>query len=190
MKRIKLPRGTWSRQQVARLVKRVLIVTVVVALLGVVLWAAWPWLKSQGVVPISDDDRRSPLYASRNEKNAAEDTLKALAAKEATIKDAEPSVKYDYYAAKATELTALERYDEAEQAFLAAEQTGQIAADSKIAEAFYINFGMMYEAKGDAAKAHATYEKARVSIEKMDMEADLKKIKLEEINELLDRTKA
>lgn len=189
MKRIRLPRGTWSRQQVARLLKRALLGLIVVALLGAALWAAWPWLKSQGIVPVADNERRDALHASRDEKAYSDILLKNLEANETNLTAAEPAVQYEHYANKANELTMLERYPEAEQAFLQAEKTNLPKNDSRIGSAFYVSFGMMYEAQGNKPKAHDQYLKAKAIRETMQGEESEKRLGLEEINVLLERTK-
>lgn len=189
MKRIRLPRGKWSRQQVARVVKRVLIGVIVVALLGAALWAAWPWLKEKGVIPVADNERRSPLHTSRDQQAYSGTLLQAIEANEAKIQNAEPQAKYEHYADKAEKLTAMERYPEAEQAFLQAEKTDVPKNDPRIGSAFYVSFGMMYETQGNDEKAHDQYLKSKAIREAMQVDESEKRISLEEINLLLERTK-
>ena len=189
MKRIRLPRGTWSRQKVARLLKRALLGLIVIGLLGVALWAAWPWLKSRGIVPVADNERRDVLHSSRDEKAYSGILLKNLEANETALKTAEPAVQYEHYANKANELTMLERYPEAEQAFLQAEKTNLPKDDPRIGSAFYVSFGMMYEAQGNDPKAHEQYLKSKTIRETMKVDESEKRISLEEINLLLERTK-
>lgn len=172
-----------------RKLRKIFLVAALVVIIAIGLYFAWPWLKSKGIVPVGDDERRDNLHASRNEQDYSAILLKNLEANEGEISKAEPAARYEHYAKKANELTMLERYLEAEQAFLEAEKTGAIQADLGLAEAHYVSFGMMYEAKGDHPAAHEQYEKALSAVQKLPSTNDMKSIKLEEINELLERTK-
>lgn len=171
--------------------RKVLRLVIVLAVLAVVIGgtaAAWPWLKSKGVVPVADNERRDNLHTSRDQKEYSAQLLKNLEENEPSVKDAEPSVRYEHYAKKAGELTALERYEEAEQTYLAAERTGYPAENPAIAEAHYISFGIMYEAQGNDSAAHSQYLKAESAVKQLNDSNEMKTIKLEEIAELLKRT--
>lgn len=171
--------------------RKVLRVVVILAVLAVLIGgtaAAWPWLKSKGVVPVADNERRDNLHASRDQQEYSELRVKELKDSEASLEDAEPAAVYSHYFDLATHLTAAQRYDEAEQAFLAAERTGYLKTNPAAAEGYYIDLGGMFEAQGDKVKARTQYQKARVVVEASDADADTKRLKLQEIDELIKRT--
>ena len=163
----------------------------VLAVLAVVIagtTAAWPWLKSKGIVPVADNQRRDNLHASRDQVKYSELRVKELKNLEASLDGAEPAAKYSHYFDLATHLTAAQRYDEAEQAFLAAERTGYLKTNPAAAEGYYVDLGGMFEARGDKAQARTQYQKARTVVEASDADANTKRLKLQEIDELIKRT--
>lgn len=167
---------------------RVLLGVIIVVLLGVALWTAWPWLKSKGIVPVADGQRRDNLHASRDQAEYSELRVKELKDSEGSLEGAEPAVVYSHYFYLATHLTAAERYDEAEKAFLAAERTGYLKTNPAAAEGYYIDLGSMFEARGDKVQARAQYQKAKVVVEVSDSDPDTKRLKLQDIGELIKRT--
>ena len=189
MKLIKIPTKRQGRKLKlnVRKLRNILLVLILVAVVVGGLYLAWPWLKSKGIVPVGDNERKDALHASRDEQAYSEILLKNIEANEKDLANATPTEQYEYYADKANELTMLERYDEADGAFKEAEK--RAVNDPKLAEALYTNWGMMYEAKGDKTAAHTMYQKALAAVSKLETDQTAKQIKTEEINKLLERTK-
>ena len=176
MKLIKIPTkrpGKKLKLNVRKL-RKIFLMLLLVGAVAIGLIFAIPW--AQDVKEGYDQKQYSDRLADE------------IAGRGGDIKSAEPAEQYAFYSDKATQLMLAERYDEAEAAYLAIEKTGYLATDPLAAAAYYSNLGVMYEQKGDTAKAHEQYLRSKEIREKLDIDASDKRIMLEEIDLMIERT--